>query len=89
MILCRTKQVGVFLMCSVHALPPPFAPLLGGETMPTQCRRSCIPICHSDNLAVSAQGFRRNANRVRKVRSCFLFRTVLELNISHRTCGKF
>ena len=36
----------------------------------------------SDNLAVSAQGFRRNANRVRKVRLRFLFRTVLELNIS-------
>jgi hypothetical protein len=43
----------------------------------------------SDNLAVSAQGFRRNANRVRKVRLRFLFLTVLELNISHRTCGKF
>lgn len=43
----------------------------------------------SDNLAVSAQGFRRNANRVRKVRLRFLFRMVLELIISHRTCGKF
>jgi hypothetical protein len=42
-----------------------------------------------DNLAVSAQGFRRNANRVRKVRLHFLFRTVFELNISYRTCGKF
>jgi hypothetical protein len=46
----------------------------------------------ADNLAVSAQGFRRGANRVRKVRSLsFSFNHSRRLIISapYRICGTF
>ena len=33
----------------------------------------CLTLGYSDNLAVSAQGFRRGANRVRKVLATLLF----------------
>lgn len=44
-----------------------------------------------DNLAVSAQGFRRGANRVRKVRFLYLTFKHLCLIIPtfHRICGTF
>lgn len=45
----------------------------------------------SDNLAVSAQGFRRGANRVRKVHatlSPFLSRPLTFPCFRHRICGE-
>jgi hypothetical protein len=44
----------------------------------------------TDNLAVSAQGFRRGANRVRKVRSPNLHSDVHDLTCTcyDRICGK-
>jgi len=44
----------------------------------------------ADNLAVSAQGFRRGANRVRKVRPLSLYSWTADSQIGcfYRTCGK-
>ena len=72
-----------------------FLPWFPVVTAPAQSRSGCLAFVKNsfylstaiDNLAISAQGFRRGADRVRKVcvQICLLY---LMLIFSPRICGK-
>jgi len=67
--LCKIKQVGFF--CDFFASHSPTLPSLCQNVIALDADTHELLFVLSDNLAVSAQGFRRNANRVRKV--CLVF----------------
>lgn len=65
--LCKIKQVGTSCDLSARDPTPPCHPPYVRMKLFSRQILMNTSLFFSDNLAVSAQGFRRNANRVRKV----------------------
>ena len=73
--LCRTRQAGLYFRCSWYCV---------WLEVKHRTNRISSFLFPPDNLAVSAQGFRRGANRVRKV--CSLYITLVISNPIIHTC---